>query len=240
MNFLHNVSPEWLEQHYRLWRTDPEAVAAEWQAFFAGYELGGAAPAAGQPVEAFKQSGVQSLIYRFRDIGHLLACTDPLSPCMIDHPLLTLDAFGLGEADLETVFHIRRFYQKSATLAEILSVMRDTYCRAIGVEFMYIQEPSERQWLLDRMEPVRNRTAFSGAEKLGILGKLMEGTLFEEFLQRRFPAQKRFSLEGGEALMPLLEEVVRRGASRHQRVGARHASPGEAQRPGGDFSETLP
>jgi 2-oxoglutarate dehydrogenase E1 component len=212
MNFLHNVSPEWLERHYQLWREAPEEVDAQWQAFFAGYELGGTAPAALPPPDSLKLSGVQSLIYRYRDIGHLLACTDPLSPCRTDHPLLTLEAFGLEEADLTTVFHTRRFHQKSASLADILSVMRETYCRAIGVEFMYIQEPAERQWLIDRMEPFRNRPTFTVAEKLGILGKLMEGTLFEEFLQRRFPAQKRFSLEGGEALMPLLEEVVRRSA----------------------------
>jgi 2-oxoglutarate dehydrogenase E1 component len=212
MDFLHNVSPEWLERHYQLWREAPEEVDAQWQAFFAGYELGGTAPTALPTADSLKQSGVQSLIYRYRDIGHLLACTDPLSPCRVDHPLLTLDAFGLDEGDLNRVFHTRRFYQKSATLAEILKVMQETYCRAIGVEFMYIQEPAERQWLIDRMEPVRNRPSLTVDEKLIILGKLMEGTLFEEFLQRRFPAQKRFSLEGGEALMPLLEEVVQWGA----------------------------
>ena len=77
--------------------------------------------------------------------------------------------------------------------------MRETYCRSIGVEFMHIQEPSERQWLIDRMEPVSNRPDLSPEEKLAILEKLQEATLFEGFLHRKFPGQKRFSLEGGES-----------------------------------------
>lgn len=212
MAFLNNVSPEWLEELYLLWRKSPERLNAEWQAFFEGFELGESATPSLALAEALKQSAVQSLIYRYRDIGHLLACTDPLSPCKIDHPLLTLSAFDLDESDLDKLFHTRRFYKKSAQLKEILAVLRETYCRSIGIEFMYIQEPFERQWLIDRMEPVRNLPAFTGAEKLGILGKLLEGALFEEFLDRRFVGQKRFSLEGGEALLPLLEELVRRSA----------------------------
>ena len=114
-----------------------------------------------EPELARKQSGVQSLIHRYRDIGHLLACTDPLSPCKTSHPLLDLQVFGLEEPDLDRIFRIRRFMKEEATLREILEVMRETYCRSIGVEFMHIQEPREREWLIDRMEPVRNRPQFS-------------------------------------------------------------------------------
>ena len=210
MAFLHNIDPEWLEDLYLLWRTSPDRIAADWRTFFEGFELGREQREPAAPVQALKQSGVQSLIYRYRDIGHLLACTDPLVPCRTDHPLLALAAFGLDQSDLDTVFHTQRFMKQTATLREIVSVMQETYCRSIGVEFMYIQEPSERQWLIDRMEPVRNRPEFALREKLGILEKLMEGTLFEEFLHRRFLGQKRFSLEGGEALIPLLEAVVLR------------------------------
>ena len=210
---LGNLSPHWIEEQYRLWRQAPDQLPADWQAFFAGFELGGgtlaAVPAEGGPSAApLKQSGVQSLIYRYRDIGHLLACTDPLSPCALSHPLLDLAAFDLTEADLDTVVHTRRFMKQSATLREILEVMRATYCRAIGVEFMHIQEPAERQWLIDRMEPVENRTHFPRDEQLRILGRLQEATLFEEFLHRRFIGQKRFSLEGGEALIVLLDQLV--------------------------------
>src|SRR6266545_1855918 len=208
MSFIHNLTPEWIEEIYLVWRKSPGRLNPEWQAFFEGHELGGAEREPLAPEEALKQSGVQSLIYRYRDIGHLLACTDPLSPCPIDHPLLTLSAFGLDDSDLDKVFHTRRFMQESAQLREIVAVMRETYCRSIGVEFMYIQQPSERQWLIDRMEPVRNRPAFNSEEKVEILAKLKEATLFERFLHRKFPGQTRFSLEGGEALVPLLAAVV--------------------------------
>ena len=209
---LGNISPQWIEEQYRLWRDSPDQLPADWQAFFAGFELGGgvaAVPGEGPaPIEPLKESAVQSLIYRYRDIGHLLACTDPLSPCSLSHPLLDLAAFDLAETDLDTVFHTRRFMKQSATLREILEVMRSTYCRAIGVEFMHIQEPAERQWLIDRMEPVGNRPPFPRDEQLRMLMRLQEATLFEEFLHRNFIGQKRFSLEGGESLIVLLDHIA--------------------------------
>lgn len=212
MHFWENVSPEWLEEEYKRWQQVPETFAPEWQAFFSGFELNQATPSAATKITAQKQSSVESLIYRYRDIGHLLACTDPLSPCAISHPLLDLTAFDLDEHDLDTVFHSRRFLKEHATLREIVETLRETYCRSIGVEFMHIQDPHQRQWLMEQMEPNRNRPILPREEQLGILGKLMEATLFEEFLHRKFLGQKRFSLEGGEALVPFLEMVVREAA----------------------------
>ena len=217
MKFLENVSAEWLESQYRRWQEDPTLLSADWQAFFAGFDLGReTTPTPAVPtaeLQTFlKQSGVQSLIYRYRDIGHLLACTDPLSPCPISHPLLDLSAFGLDDGDLDTVFHTRRYMKESATLRDILETMRETYCRSIGVEFMHITEPSERQWLIDRMEPILNRTALSPEEQRELLGRLTDAAIFEAFLHRRFPGQKRFSLEGGEVLVVLLDQVANRAA----------------------------
>ncbi|GFE57601.1 2-oxoglutarate dehydrogenase E1 component [Geobacter sp. AOG1] len=231
MSSTDNISPEWVEAQYLRWRENPEEMSPEWQAFFRGFELGdsGREPVTGgeflDPAMARKQSGVQSLIYRYRDIGHLLACTDPLSPCRIDHPLLSLSAFDLDESDLDTTFYVRRFRPvrtaisattaepSAATLREILSVMRETYCRSIGAEFMHIQDPTERQWFMDRMEPVRNRPAFTVDERLAILGKLQEAALFEGFLNRKFMGQTRFSLEGGETLIPVLDAAVNHAAN---------------------------
>ena len=212
-SLLANISGEWLESLHSDWNRDPGSVPAEWQSFFSGFELG-AETTAGR-VEHFdddhalKQSGVQSLIYRYRNIGHLLACTDPLSPCRLNHPLLDLSNFGLDENDLDTVFACRRFLKSSASLRELLDVMRETYCREIGVEFMHIQEPAERQWLIDRMEPCLNRTDSCLSEKLHILKKLHQAAQFESFLHKRFVGQKRFSLEGGEILVPVLVRIVR-------------------------------
>ena len=216
MTMLGNLSPEWIERLYLAWRDAPEEVPEEWRHFFSGFELGESEPHAGaglpEAVVIRKQAAVNLLMRRFREIGHLLACTDPLSPCRTDHPLLALDAFGLAPQDLDSIFATGYYYRKEAPLRDILDVMRETYCHSIGAEFMHIQEPAERRWLIDRMEPERNTPSFSLEEKLGILGKLMEATLFEEFLHRRFVGQKRFSLEGGETLIPVLESLVRRAA----------------------------
>ena len=232
MSFTGNITPQWIEAHYLTWRDTPEEVSAEWRAFFNGFELGGGAlpgKVCLAPEQAHRESAVHSLIHRHRDIGHLLACVDPLSTCKIDHPLLALAAFGLEPADLDRTFYVKRCMRstqpdnpadpgrmkaelKATTLRDILAIMRETYCRSIGVEFMHIQEPAERQWLIDRMEPIRNRPDFLVAERLAILGKLREAALLEGFLNKKFMGQTRFSLEGGEALIPLLDAVVTRAA----------------------------
>ena len=216
-NFISNISGEWLESLYDAWRQDNGSVSREWQTFFSGFELGscdsGRAGSGLDEQQASKQSAVQSLIYRYRSVGHLLACTDPLSPCHLDHPLLTLSAFDLNESDLDTTFTCRRFMQQRATLREIIATLHATYCRKIGVEFMHIQEPGERQWLIDRMEPCHNHLILSIDERLHVLEKLHEAALFESFLHRKFIGQKRFSLEGGEMLIPMLDAVVQVGAT---------------------------
>lgn len=208
-----NTSGEWLDDLYTLWKQDPDSLSPEWCSFFSGFELGSETTGNGNKniseEHALKQSGVQSLIYRYRNIGHLLACTDPLSPCRLNHPLLELSNFDLGDNDLDTLFACRRFIKKSEQLSEIVKVMRETYCREIGVEFMHIQEPAERQWLIDKMEPCHNRIELPLPEKLLILEKLHQGAQFESFLHKRFVGQKRFSLEGGEILLPVLDRIVR-------------------------------
>ena len=216
MSFLENLSGEYLEEQYQQWQKDPGSLDPDWQAFFKGFELGLNRLPEGQTAslsDALKQSGVQSLLYRYRSIGHLLACTDPLSPCPLNHPQLELAEFGLAESDLESTFITRRFLKEKATLREILDALTETYCRSVGVEFMHIPDPAERQWLIDRMEPARNRHEFSHDEKLTILERLQEATLFEAFLHKKFLGQKRFSLEGGEIVIPLLDTLVRSAAA---------------------------
>lgn len=214
MDPLSNASPEFIESLYRQWLAAPESVTAEWRAFFRGYELGREEPAPGDVAEfAAKQSSVDSLIYRYRDLGHLLACTDPLSPCPLEHPQLALERYDLDEADLDRTFRARRFLKAEATLREILATLRETYCGSLGVEFMHIQDPRERTWLIERMEPVRNRPPVERAEQLWILDRLQEAALFEAFLHRKFIGQKRFSLEGGETLIPVLAAAVEHAAA---------------------------
>ena len=213
MSISSNVSPEWLEEHYQLWKSDPGQVSPDWQAFFQGFDLAQQAPVADRDLAA-KNSAVDSLIYRYRDLGHLQASTDPLTPERTDHPELSLAAFGLTEADLEQTYYPLRFPRQSATLQEIIDLLDETYCGVIGVEFMHIQNPHKRDWLKQRMEEKRNRADFSREQQLHILKKLQEATLFEAFLHRKFLGQKRFSLEGGEVIIPLLDSLLNQASQR--------------------------
>ena len=167
------------------------------------------------PALAELQSKVESLIYRYRDIGHLLSCTDPLAACPMDHPLLELEAFGLRPADMKREFVTNLKDDRSmATLQDIVTALKDTYCKSIGVEYMHLQDPEEREWLRSRMEPVRNRPETEDEVKKRVVNLLYQAALFEAFLNRKFTGQTRFSLEGAEALIPMLDELVRRASSR--------------------------
>ena len=109
----------------------------------------------------------------------------------------------------------REFYHKlspsgHSTLRELIRILQDTYCRTVGVEFMHIRDADVRNWLLERMEPVRNRPAFDIKKKRRIVYKLNVAELFEAFLHKNYVGQKRFSLEGGEMLIPLLDAVIER------------------------------
>src|SRR5262249_4687826 len=155
------------------------------------------------------QTGMVRLIYRYRDIGHFLAHLDPLSEARTSHPQLDLSEFGFVEADLDRSFESIPFLGlPSGTLRQLLEAVRETYCRTIGVEYMHIQDADIRSWLQERMEPRRNRPRFDPAQKLRILKGLHYAELFERFLAARYPSQKRFSLEGAETLIPLLEAII--------------------------------
>ena len=214
MNLTQDLSADFIDAQYRKWKSDPASLPDDWQFFFKGFELAGAAgPAAVDSQAAMRQAAVEALIHRFRDIGHLLACMDPLSACPITHPLLDLEAFGMHDSDLERVFVAPGLIdQESATLKDIVGRLKQTYCHSIGVEYMHLQDPDERRWLQARMEPVNNRTALTATERVDLLRQLTAATLFEMFLNKKYVGVTRFSLEGGEALIPLLDVLRRRSA----------------------------
>jgi 2-oxoglutarate dehydrogenase E1 component len=230
MDIPETMNLDYIDAQYQLWKSDPQAVSREWQAFFQGFEVAGgldltsrsapeappredaAVPEASLPEEActldktLRQSRVEALKYRYRDMGHLLACLDPLAACPMDHPLLSISAFGLTPEDLEEEFYTRRFSTtRSAPLKEILRELRETYCRSVGVEYMHLQDPAERRWLQDHMEPIRNQPDLTTEARLRILNKLHQSAVFESFLHKKYMGQTRFSLEGADALIPLLD-----------------------------------
>jgi 2-oxoglutarate dehydrogenase E1 component len=200
-----------IEAAYQRWRQDPESLDASWRFFFEGYEFGAAQPAAPRPaaVDGAAQTAIVRLIYAYRDLGHFLAHLDPLSEARTSHPLLELSEFGFTEADLDRTFSTAPFLgMERGTLRQLIDALKETYCRTIGVEYMHIQDTRIRHWLQQRMEPRRNRPRFDRAKKVRILKSLHYAELFESFLHTRYTGQKRFSLEGSETLIPILETIV--------------------------------
>ncbi|MCE0539638.1 multifunctional oxoglutarate decarboxylase/oxoglutarate dehydrogenase thiamine pyrophosphate-binding subunit/dihydrolipoyllysine-residue succinyltransferase subunit [Kineosporia rhizophila] len=158
-----------------------------------------------------KTARVQELIHSYRVRGHLMADTDPLEYKQRRHPDLDITTHGLTLWDLEREVPTGGFGGKPvAKLRHILGVLRDTYCRTVGIEYMHIQDPEQRRWLQARLE--RPYAKPSREEQLRILGRLNAAEAFETFLQTKFVGQKRFSLEGGESVIALLDEVLSNAA----------------------------
>uniref|UniRef100_A0AAU1HWQ0 Multifunctional 2-oxoglutarate metabolism enzyme n=1 Tax=Streptomyces sp. NBC_00180 TaxID=2903632 RepID=A0AAU1HWQ0_9ACTN len=154
-----------------------------------------------------KAARVFELIHSYRVRGHVMADTDPLEYQQRKHPDLDITEHGLTLWDLEREFAVGGFSGKSLMkLRDILGVLRDSYCRTTGIEFMHIQDPKQRKWIQDRIE--RPHTKPEREEQLRILRRLNAAEAFETFLQTKYVGQKRFSLEGGESVIPLLDAVL--------------------------------
>jgi 2-oxoglutarate decarboxylase len=166
---------------------------------------------AGHEDDITKPARVHELIHAYRVRGHLLADTDPLEYRQRKHPDLDINQHGLTLWDLEREFPTGGFGGKPLMkLREILGVLRDSYCRTVGVEYMHMQEPEERAWLQARVERPHGRP--DHAEQMQILSRLNVAEAFEMFLQTKYVGQRRFSLEGAESLIPLLDAVLTKAA----------------------------
>jgi 2-oxoglutarate dehydrogenase E1 component len=205
-----------LDDLHRQYRHDPGSVDPTWRAFFAGMEFGGnghagtAAPGA-PSTDIRVQNGVVRLVFWYRQAGHLQADIDPLRDTPPDpHPLLGLENFGLTDADLDTVVDASMYFgiDGPVPLRDLVEALRDTYCRTIGVEYMHIDSLDVRKWLAQRMEPTHNRPDLPHRQQYRILVTLHQAELFERFLHTKYVGQKRFSLEGGETLIPVLDALV--------------------------------
>jgi 2-oxoglutarate decarboxylase len=158
-----------------------------------------------------KAARVVELIHAYRVRGHLMADTDPLEFEIRRHPDLDVLQHGLTLWDLDRMFPVGGFAGKQKMkLREVLGVLRDTYCRRVGIEYMHIQGPEERRWIQDRIEI--KYTKPDSEEQKHLLNRLNAAEAFETFLQTKYVGQKRFSLEGGESLIPLLDEVLQASA----------------------------
>ena len=164
--------------------------------------------------EINKTARVQQLIQAYRTYGHLMADTDPLEYAQRSHPDLDVVTHGLTLWDLDREFATGGFGgEKFMKLRKILGILRDSYCRSVAVEYMYISNPEERKWIQEHVEVGFTKPARE--EQLHVLQKLSDAEAFETFLQTKFVGQKRFSLEGGESVIPLLDAVISAAAEKN-------------------------
>ncbi len=225
-DYVNRDNADLVDELYRRFQADPQSVEPNWRAFFEGLELGlsaadrGAGTVAdGAPATAIADAAAGKyrpttfgLVSSYRELGHLLADIDPLTDPPTAHPLLDIAHYSLGAADLRLPCNPGGFAgfrpEQPPTLAELVAALRETYCRTMGVEYTGIRDPEQRAWLEERMEPSRNHPSLDEAERRRIFSKLVEAESFEQFLHVKFPGQKRFSLEGGETLIPMLDALV--------------------------------
>jgi 2-oxoglutarate dehydrogenase E1 component len=219
-----NAHPQYIDQMYKSWLSEPTSVESDWQAFFKGFDFAlsasngnGAAVSTsnGAATNLNKEFGVIGLIHGYRDRGHTLSTTNPLKPRKDRKPRLDLADYGLSESDLDTPFAAGfELNMPNATLRAIIDRLRILYCGNIGFESTHVFNKDMRQWLRDRIEGrnVSGDYGFSHDKKKRILEKLNGAVGFEQFLATKFVGQKRFGLEGGEATIPALDAIINKAS----------------------------
>jgi 2-oxoglutarate dehydrogenase E1 component len=202
------ASQDYVDELYDQWRDDPSSLPEQWRHFFAGFDLavGSDAPNSEQAAD---QSKVAGLIYAYRNVGHLIADTNPLGDGERHDPIFDLETHGLTEDHLDRVYDTGHLGgPQRITLRGLIDYLRNCYCRKIGVEYIHVQDRRVRRWLQKTMEPVLNKPEVANEKKRRILGWLMHAEVFESFLNTRYQGQKRFSLEGVETVIPALHEFL--------------------------------
>ncbi|MGB0424334.1 MAG: 2-oxoglutarate dehydrogenase E1 subunit family protein, partial [Flavobacteriales bacterium] len=226
-SYLSNGDVSAIDAMYQEYKKDPQSVETGWRTFFEGFEFAqtnyeeGEAGAEVMPKE-FK---VLDLIEGYRSRGHLFTDTNPVRARRTYTPTLEIENFGLEKSDLNQVFHAgEEIGIGKATLQQIIDHLQDTYCKSIGVEYTYIRHPERVKWIRERIE-LKNRPVYSAEDKKHIFKKLNQATVFEQFLQKKFVGQKRFSIEGLECIIAALDAIVEKGSDQEAKefvVGMAH------------------
>lgn len=224
LNYLSDEENSEILLLYRKYQNNPESVDDNWRLFFEGYEFAQQDTSAVKSVKSSTDASarqenidpefkVVNLINGYRSRGHLFTKTNPVRERRTYSPTLDMENFGLVPADLETVFHAGSLIGIGASkLKDIIAHLEATYCESVGAEYKYIRTPEIVTWLEQKMEGSKNSKEFSIEEKKDILKKINSAVAFENFIHTKFVGQKRFSLEGCEALIPALNAVIECGA----------------------------
>ncbi len=227
-SYLSNGDVNAIDELYQQYKNNPESVEPGWRSFFEGFEFARTNfdDEALVPENMPKEFRVLNLIHAYRTRGHLFTKTNPVRARRTYTPTLDLANFELSDQDLGTVFQAGdEVGIGPATLKDIIEHLNDTYCDSIGVEYMYLEDPERVSWIRNKIE-VKNRIQLSAEEKKQILKKLNQATVFEQFLQKKFVGQKRFSVEGLESLIAAIDDIVERGSN----MGAKEFIVGMAHR----------
>jgi 2-oxoglutarate dehydrogenase E1 component len=222
-SFLNAAHTAYFADLYDQYLINPDAVEPSWRAFFQGYDFGSENSGMdGEIIEGVstqipervqKEFQVYKLIDGYRNRGHLFTKTNPVRARRKYAPTLEIENFGLSQNDLSTTFSAGEILGlKSATLQNIVDHLELIYCDSIGVEYMYIRQPEEIEWIQNKLNINDNHTIFTNDEKKYILNKLNQAVAFESFLHTKYVGQKRFSLEGNESLIPAVDAIIERAA----------------------------
>src|SRR4051795_8750608 len=206
-----------IEDKYRLWQQNPDSVDSGWSAFFEGFELGNLPERNGttenevEDREAALQTRVDGLVYAYCTLGHTIARIDPLAETRPANPLLRLSEFGVTDSDFDLCVSSKFFLDnRPMTLREMVAGLDRIYADSIGSEFMHIQDPHVREWIRRRLETRPHKHATSRAVQVALLRALLESESFEIFLHTRYVGQKRFSLQGAESLLLILDTILQK------------------------------
>ena len=209
-SFLGAMHTAMIDEMYEKFKDDPESIGEEWNHFFTGYDFAKEVYSEDDIPQYFqKEFKVINLIDAYRKRGHLFTKTNPVRERRKYTPTLDFKNFGLEESDLETEFQAgTQVGIGPATLKLIIKHLEKVYCQSIGIEYMYIRDPDEIEWIKNRLHQNSNIPNFKVEQKKLILHKLNQAVAFENFLHKKFVGQKRFSLEGAESLIPALDALV--------------------------------
>ena len=222
-SFLNAAHTAYFADLYDQYLKKPDSVEPSWRAFFQGYDFGAESYGLdGEIVEGVstqipehvqKEFQVIKLIDGYRSRGHLFTKTNPVRARRKYAPTLEIENFNLSESDLSTKFSAGEIIGLGPTnLQNIIDHLERIYCDSIGVEYMYIRQPEEIDWIQNKLNINDNHSKFSAEEKKNILRKLNEAVSFETFLHTKYVGQKRFSLEGNESLIPALDAMIEKAA----------------------------
>ncbi len=214
ISYVGNADVSAIDHLYKEYTQNPNNVDIGWQKFFEGFDFARTNfEDQGQIPENYqKEFRVINLITGYRSRGHLFTKTNPVRERRQYSPTLNIENFDLNETDLETVFQAGEIIGIGPnSLREIINHLELTYCQSIGIEYVYIRDPERVEWIKHKIE-LKNRPVIDKNRKIEIYKKLNQASSFEAFLGKKFVGQKRFSVEGGEALIPALDVLVKRGS----------------------------